>query len=127
MLDPAVAAVRLAVREALEPLAGSGASVVVALSGGAGRAHGSNKHLAGFLKDDGKDRDEGPYVLVTTSLLSRGLDFAPSVRHVLIVDEPRNVVDLLHRAGRSARAGREGTLTVFGSDKGAEKAVRALS
>lgn len=35
MLDPAVAAVRLAVREALEPLAGSGASVVVALSGGA--------------------------------------------------------------------------------------------
>ncbi|MGO1768307.1 MAG: tRNA lysidine(34) synthetase TilS [Microbacterium sp.] len=34
MLDPAVAAVRLAVRDALEPFEGSGASVMVALSGG---------------------------------------------------------------------------------------------
>ena len=74
--------------------------------------------------------DEGKDVLVTTSLLSRGLDFAPDVRHVLIVDEPRNVVDLLHRAGRSARAGRSGTVTVFGKGaKGAKqvgKAVRGL-
>jgi len=50
---------------------------------------------------------------------------------VLIVDEPRNVVDLLHRAGRSARAGRVGTVTVFGKgDKGAKEvggAVRSLT
>ncbi|KAJ3781857.1 P-loop containing nucleoside triphosphate hydrolase protein [Lentinula aff. detonsa] len=55
-----------------------------------------------------------PHVLLTTSLLSRGLDFSPSVRHVLIVDEPRNVVDFLHRAGRTARAGTEGVVVVFG-------------
>ncbi|KAH7881383.1 P-loop containing nucleoside triphosphate hydrolase protein [Lentinula edodes] len=55
-----------------------------------------------------------PHVLLTTSLLSRGLDFAPSVRHVFIVDEPRNVVDFLHRAGRTGRAGTEGVVVVFG-------------
>ncbi|KAJ3774213.1 P-loop containing nucleoside triphosphate hydrolase protein [Lentinula raphanica] len=55
-----------------------------------------------------------PHVLLTTSLLSRGLDFSPSVRHVFIVDEPRNVVDFLHRAGRTARAGTEGVVVVFG-------------
>ncbi|KIK61367.1 hypothetical protein GYMLUDRAFT_42953 [Collybiopsis luxurians FD-317 M1] len=55
-----------------------------------------------------------PHVLLTTSLLSRGLDFSPSVRHVFIVDEPRNVVDFLHRAGRTGRAGGEGVVVVFG-------------
>ncbi|WP_105567752.1 tRNA lysidine(34) synthetase TilS [Microbacterium halophytorum] len=35
MLDPAIAAVRLAVREALQPFAESGATILVALSGGA--------------------------------------------------------------------------------------------
>ena len=55
-----------------------------------------------------------PHVLITTSLLSRGLDFAPSIRHVFIVDEPRNVLDFLHRAGRSGRAGHKGKVVVFG-------------
>ena len=43
--------------------------------------------------------------MITTYMLSRGLDFSPNVRHVFIVDEPRNMVDFLHRSGRSARAG----------------------
>ncbi|KAH7097084.1 P-loop containing nucleoside triphosphate hydrolase protein [Auriculariales sp. MPI-PUGE-AT-0066] len=77
------------------------------------------------------DDANAPDVLITTSILSRGLDFNPKVRHVLIVDEPRNVVDLLHRAGRSARAGRVGTVTVFGKgEKGAKEvgsAVRSLA
>ena len=59
-----------------------------------------------------------PRVLVTTSLLSRGIDFDPSVRHVLIVDAPRNMVDFVHRAGRTARAGMEGKVVIFGKRKG---------
>jgi ATP-dependent RNA helicase MRH4 len=112
------------------------------------RSFGSNKHLQGFLKampgkeqqiqnktipnndtntntaNTGNDRavpprnEEEPRVLITTSLLSRGLDFSPDVRHVFILDNPRNMVDFLHRAGRSARAGKEGTVVLFGKTKG---------
>jgi ATP-dependent RNA helicase MRH4, mitochondrial len=100
----------------------------VGLSGASeGRVWGSNRHLEGFLKPMGKEGEEAkpkveaedaPRVLITTSLLSRGLDFAPEVRHVFVLDSPRNMVDFLHRAGRSARAGREGTVVVFGKVKG---------
>ncbi|KAJ3852525.1 P-loop containing nucleoside triphosphate hydrolase protein [Lentinula lateritia] len=98
------------------------------------RRRGSNKHLEGFLRPLVTSSSASPssrtsktpstpatptlsntpHVLLTTSLLSRGLDFAPSVRHVFIVDEPRNVVDFLHRAGRTGRAGTEGVVVVFG-------------
>ena len=67
---------------------------------------------------------DAPRVLVTTSLLSRGLDFGPFLRHVFLPDAGRNTkrsvhaannnaLELLHRAGRSARAGRSGTVVVF--------------
>ncbi|KAJ7593598.1 P-loop containing nucleoside triphosphate hydrolase protein [Mycena floridula] len=56
-----------------------------------------------------------PYVLLTMSLLSRGLDFSPEIKHVFIVDEPRNLVDFLHRAGRVGWAGEKGKVVVFGS------------
>ncbi len=95
------------------------------------RGRGSNRHLAGFLKKHnpstedrtGKTREDGdvkndPHVMVTTSLLSRGLDFAPEIKHVFIVDEPRNMVDFLHRAGRSGRAGQHGKVVIFGKVKG---------
>ncbi|KAI0820599.1 P-loop containing nucleoside triphosphate hydrolase protein [Trametes gibbosa] len=59
-----------------------------------------------------------PHVMITTSLLSRGLDFSSDVKHVFIVDEPRNMIDFLHRAGRSGRAGEEGKVVVFGKIKG---------
>jgi ATP-dependent RNA helicase MRH4, mitochondrial len=61
---------------------------------------------------------EEPHVMITTSLLSRGLDFSPSTRHVFIVDEPRNMIDFLHRAGRAGRAGQRGKVVVFGKMKG---------
>lgn len=64
------------------------------------------------------DPKEVPHVMITTSLLSRGLDFSPSIRHVFIVDEPRNMVDFLHRAGRAGRAGERGKVVVFGKMKG---------
>lgn len=90
-----------------------------------GRRRGSNKHLESFLRQPPGSRkppplrrssssESEPRVLVTTSLLARGLDFSPFVSHVLIVDEPRNEVDFLHRAGRTGRAGRPGTVVIFG-------------
>ncbi|KAF5309553.1 hypothetical protein D9619_012469 [Psilocybe cf. subviscida] len=114
----------------------------VALTSGAGgqRLRGSNGHLSGFLKDTKytkrpwSRRDESAsastddtysddvkkhaHVMVTTSLLSRGLDFTPSVKHVFIVDEPRNTVDFIHRAGRTGRAGERGKVVIFGKMAG---------
>ncbi|KAG1870536.1 P-loop containing nucleoside triphosphate hydrolase protein [Suillus tomentosus] len=99
----------------------------VALTGGAEtRKRGSNHHLDGFLKTGGPvltgpgvcDPAQTPHVLVTTSLLSRGLDFSPMIKHVFIVDEPRNMIDFLHRAGRAGRAGEAGKVVVFGRAKG---------
>ncbi|KAJ7740963.1 P-loop containing nucleoside triphosphate hydrolase protein [Mycena maculata] len=59
-----------------------------------------------------------PHVMITTSLLSRGLDFSPNVKHVFIVDEPRNTIDFLHRAGRTGRAGQFGRVVIFGKTEG---------
>ncbi|KAF8587502.1 P-loop containing nucleoside triphosphate hydrolase protein [Ramaria rubella] len=111
-------------------------NVALTSSGGA-RQHGSNRHLDGFLrtKDESSltlpikaSTSEGPssppaspsepHVMITTSLLSRGLDFSPQIKHVFIVDEPRNMIDFLHRAGRSGRAGHEGKVVIFGKIKG---------
>lgn len=110
------------------------------------RKRGSNKHLEGFLRplksskppasssesnppspnpasahsnpNMLSDPSQEPHVMITTSLLSRGLDFDPSIKHVFIVDEPRNMIDFLHRAGRSGRAGQSGRVVIFGKNKG---------
>ena len=88
---------------------------------------GNNHHLDGFLRTTSSGRKPRPYpqnkgsephVMITTSMLSRGLDFSPEVAHIFIVDEPRNMVDFLHRAGRSARAGHTGKVVVFGKLSG---------
>ncbi|TBU38468.1 P-loop containing nucleoside triphosphate hydrolase protein [Dichomitus squalens] len=112
-----------------------GIANVALTSAGDARKRGSNHHLDGFLRvrsDSASapaatpatgagsmdDLKEVPHVMITTSLLSRGLDFSPDVKHVFIVDEPRNMVDFLHRAGRSGRAGESGKVVVFGKSKG---------
>ncbi|KAJ7083722.1 P-loop containing nucleoside triphosphate hydrolase protein [Mycena belliarum] len=59
-----------------------------------------------------------PHVMITTSLLSRGLDFSSKVKHVFIVDDPRNMTDFLHRAGRTGRAGESGRVVIFGRLEG---------
>jgi ATP-dependent RNA helicase MRH4 len=107
------------------------------------RKRGSNKHLDGFMRplkssksapsestephtlavthsnpNMLSDPSQEPHVMITTSLLSRGLDFDPSIKHVFIVDEPRNMIDFLHRAGRSGRAGQAGRVVIFGKTKG---------
>ncbi|KAG8930982.1 RNA helicase [Tulasnella sp. 418] len=100
------------------------------------RRKGSNKHLAGFLKPSAANPSSSnpteatntthasPSILITTSLLSRGLDFSPSIKHVFVVDEPRSAVDFLHRAGRTGRAGKTGTVVIFGSGKGSMKGIK---
>ncbi|WWC86582.1 uncharacterized protein L201_001459 [Kwoniella dendrophila CBS 6074] len=57
-------------------------------------------------------------ILITTSLLSRGLDFSSSVSSVFLLDPPRDVLDFVHRAGRAGRAGRQGRVVVFGLGDG---------
>jgi ATP-dependent RNA helicase MRH4, mitochondrial len=114
---------------------------VALTSDGEARQFGSNKHLAGFLKNGAAvakaqptsgqslnpNEDKEPHVMITTSLLSRGLDFSQDLKHVFIVDEPRNMIDFLHRAGRSGRAGQSGKVVIFGkmSGRGSEKAREA--
>ena len=52
-------------------------------------------------------KSDGCHVLVSTDLASRGLDF-PQVNSVILFDFPGNSADFLHRAGRTARAGKSG-------------------
>ncbi|KAF8550684.1 P-loop containing nucleoside triphosphate hydrolase protein [Imleria badia] len=141
--------------EQLTAFLGTRGVACVALTGDAdARNRGNNHHLDGFLKSsDASPSTSGarpsppvsraglsnpaitPHVLITTSLLSRGLDFSPEIKHVFIVDEPRNMIDFLHRAGRAGRAGESGKVVVFGRAEGRgsgrteemRKKIRALS
>ncbi|KAK3700548.1 RNA helicase [Vermiconidia calcicola] len=46
-------------------------------------------------------------VLITTDLLSRGIDTLP-VKHVILYDVPHTSIDFIHRLGRVGRMGRRG-------------------
>jgi ATP-dependent RNA helicase RhlE len=60
-----------------------------------------NRALAGFK--DGRLK-----VLVATNVAARGIDI-DDVSHVINYDVPSTIEDYLHRVGRTARAGREGS------------------
>ncbi|KDD75075.1 hypothetical protein H632_c888p1, partial [Helicosporidium sp. ATCC 50920] len=54
------------------------------------------------------------WVLVTTDLLARGVDF-PTVQTVVNFDCPRSTAEYVHRVGRTGRGGRKGrAVTLFG-------------
>ena len=60
------------------------------------------------------DLDNVDYVLVCTDRAARGVDFdAAPVDHVVIFDFPKDPAEYVRRVGRTARAGREGAVTVF--------------
>lgn len=52
-------------------------------------------------------------ILIATDVASRGLDMRVNVEHVILYDFPRNVIDYIHRIGRTARAGNNGYVTAF--------------
>lgn len=51
------------------------------------------------------------WVLITTDLLSRGVDFR-GVNLVINYDIPTSVASYIHRVGRTGRAGREGGMAI---------------
>jgi ATP-dependent RNA helicase DeaD len=51
-------------------------------------------------------------VLVATNVAARGLDI-PQVSHVINYDMPQNLEEYVHRIGRTARMGRDGTAITF--------------
>lgn len=55
-------------------------------------------------------------VLITTDLVSRGLDI-PGITHVVQLDLPESQDFFIHRAGRTARAGATGFNCVIGDEK----------
>ena len=64
-------------------------------------------------------------MLVTTDLAARGLDNL-DVAHVVQFDFAKSATDYVHRCGRTARAGRSGTVTSFvtKSDMGLVNALK---
>jgi len=55
-------------------------------------------------------------IMVATDVASRGID-VKDITHVFNYDYPNNSEDYIHRIGRTARAGREGTaITLFTTD-----------
>jgi ATP-dependent RNA helicase DeaD len=57
-------------------------------------------------------RDGKVKLLVSTNLTSRGID-VPAVAHVINYDIPEQVEEYVHRIGRTARMGRDGTAVTF--------------
>ena len=62
-----------------------------------------------------KFRSRDLRLMVATNVASRGLDI-PAVSHVINYDMPDNLEEYVHRIGRTARAGKQGTAITFVSD-----------
>lgn len=54
--------------------------------------------------------------MITTDLLSRGMDIK-GVQHIVSYDSPPTARVYVHRAGRTARAGRDGDVWTLVADK----------
>lgn len=74
------------------------------------------QHVVSMLKEhqvDDRDQPDNPApVIVCSDVLSRGMDIF-TVDHVINYDAPAHVRTYLHRAGRTARAGRNGVVSTL--------------
>lgn len=87
--------------------------------------------LSGELSQDERShalqalRDGRARVCVATDVAARGIDL-PNLELVIHADIPTNTEGLLHRSGRTGRAGRKGTSVLIAPDNVAKKAQRLL-
>ncbi len=72
-------------------------------------------------------RDQGHRIMVATDVAARGLDI-PHIEHVINYDLPQCPEDYIHRIGRTARAGAEGSAVCFitPDDRGMWREIQAL-
>ncbi|KAI8156758.1 ATP-dependent RNA helicase ROK1 [Colletotrichum sp. SAR 10_65] len=85
------------------PLAAGGSTRIAALHSGL-----TDKARAGIMR---RFRAGEVWILITTDVLARGVDFA-GVNGVVNYDVPGSSAAYVHRAGRTGRAGREGGVAV---------------
>ena len=82
--------------------------------------------LHGDLRQSKRDkvmrnfREKNFRVLIATDIAARGLD-VPHIEHVINYDLPQVAEDYIHRMGRTARAGAEGSALVFISPQESRK------
>ena len=87
--------------------------------------------LSGELSQDERShalqalRDGRARVCVATDVAARGIDL-PNLELVIHADLPTNTEALLHRSGRTGRAGRKGISALIVPDKATKKAARLL-
>ncbi|MFW2588663.1 DEAD/DEAH box helicase [Sagittula sp. SSi028] len=87
--------------------------------------------LSGELSQDERShalqalRDGRAKVCVATDVAARGIDL-PNLDLVIHADLPTNTEALLHRSGRTGRAGRKGTSALVVTDRDVKKAQRIL-
>ncbi len=87
--------------------------------------------LSGELSQDERShalqalRDGRARVCVATDVAARGIDL-PNLDLVIHADLPMNTEALLHRSGRTGRAGRKGVSVLIAPDRAAGKAERLL-
>lgn len=76
----------------------------------------SNKTQNYRLRNIEEFNEGGIRILITTDVMSRGLDIA-SVSHVINVDTPQFPENYIHRIGRTGRAEKQGNAIVLTSEK----------
>jgi ATP-dependent RNA helicase RhlE len=70
----------------------------------------SDRSQTGRVRALEKFREGSHRILIATDIAGRGID-VPGIEHIINFDVPETVEDYIHRAGRTARASREGLVS----------------